>query len=439
MYGRRDLVDAHLFLRSRIAAAVLRTNPDEVDRPLRRTYNGMIIGGVIALVVILVVAVVNFFFLRGNDAWRTAGGTILVDSDSGTRYLLTDDTLHPVRNLTSAALAIGQPPTVMTVSGEQLADVARGAAVGIEGLPDSLPPVSSASPAWTVCTVDGSVSVHIGDDQIAEPAPIDTGALVRSNGQLFAIWGDVRSRVPENWAAKAIGLDPTTAIEVPTEWLNTIPTGADLVLPPVSTGKDGPKVAGIPTVLGQIVTGPNAASGSFMVVADGLMPVTPAVAALVSSAPDTGIPDPLTLSARDLAAQTTVPAGEWQSLYPATIHSPLDKASVPCSTWANGQTTFTVMSRDAAAVGDAPGRSSDAGAASRTTSVDVSAGAGRIVRTAAAPAVAGSGAYLVDESGTKFPIADKDTAKALGVDLATAAPLPTELLLLLPTGPTIGR
>ena len=85
MYGRRDLVDAHLFLRGRLSAAVLRSDPDSPDRPLRRTSTGMGVGAAVAAAAIVVVVVLNLFLFTTNDSWREQRGALLVDDAGGER------------------------------------------------------------------------------------------------------------------------------------------------------------------------------------------------------------------------------------------------------------------------------------------------------------------------------------------------------------------
>src|SRR5690554_132477 len=126
MYGRRDLVDSHLFLRGRLSSAVLRVDPDSPEQPLRRSVTGMKIGIAVAAVAALIVAVLNIFLFTTNDAWRNDPGAMIFDESTGTRYLMVNGILHPVRNLTSAALLVGAPPQIVKVSAEDIADVPRG-------------------------------------------------------------------------------------------------------------------------------------------------------------------------------------------------------------------------------------------------------------------------------------------------------------------------
>ena len=422
MYGRRDLVDAHLFLRGRLSAAVLRSDPDSPDRPLRRTSTGMGIGAAVAAAAIVVVVVLNLFLFTTNDSWREQRGALLVDETTGSRYVLIDDVLHPVMNLASAALLVGGPPSVVRVSSADLASVPRGRAVGVEGLPDELPSASSPAPTWTACAANGTTSLTIGGAPRTTPLGDGEGALVTSGGQLWLLWDGVRSRVEEAWAARAIGFEPTQATPVEPAWLDTIPDGRDLDLSPLTLGGVGPEIAGQGTTLGQVMD--TEGDGSrYVVTSSGLMPITETVAALLTAAPASGLPSPRALDRRDLVAARIADAASWQDELPRTPPTPMAPDAAPCSVWADGRTT--IASVETTALVEAGG------------AVEVAPGAGLLAATAAAPGVSGIGLYLVSDDGTKYPVADTATASALGLDASRSPAVPEALLALLPTGPTI--
>lgn len=438
MYGRLDLVDAHTFLGRRVAAAVLRSDPDGIDLPLRRTSLGLRWGLLVAAVAVIVVVVLNVLVFRGDDAWRSQGSMIVVEQETGARYLVIDGNLHPVANVTSAALIIGAPPTVKMLSAASLADVPRGPALGIAGLPDALPaPTQLQDSIWMACAQDGGVSLTVAaDDAGAGPVPETNGVLARVGGEVFLVWNGTRSRVTQDWAARAIGLEPTSAREVDPAWLNVFPSAPDLGLPPFTIGGGGPVVAGQATVLGQIieVAGGNA-NRPFVVGEAGLVPVTPVVAALLAAAPDTGLPPAIVVAEAEFAQHVSAPAPVWQTQFPADPLTPLADDTVPCARWGDGATSLVAsppVAGDPTVV--APGTTSDARTAGH---VQVAPGAGRLLTTAPAPGVPGAGMYLLSETGAKYPVANAQSATAIGLSAEAAQPVPAEWLALLPTGPTI--
>lgn len=424
MYGRRDLVDSHLFLRGRLTSAALRTDPDAPEHPLRRSAVGMNIGVAVAIAAAVVVAVLNIFLFTANDAWRNTPGALILDESTGARYLLVDDTLHPVLNLASAALLVGTPPQVVKVSSADIADVPRGTGIGETGLPDTLPSGVGAAPVWTVCASDGGTRLEVAASSDATAVDTETAVLVSADGRLHLVWNGRRFRIAGKWAARALGFEPSAARVVETGWLDTIPSGADLDLSKLTLGGKGPVVDGEPTTLGQLVRVDEGGEdeAGYVVTADGLMPVTATVAALLSAVPDADLPEPMLTSRRVLASSRVAARAEWQDALPGAIPAPLDERRVPCSIWHDGAVELAAV--DAGAFDD---------------KATVAPGSGLLVSTAPAPGVSGTGLYLVSDTGMKYPVADSDTAAALGLDAKAAPPTPEELLTLLPTGPLIDR
>lgn len=424
MYGRRDLVDSHLFLRGRLTSTVLRTDPDAPERPMRRGATGMNIGIAVAIAAAVVVAVLNIFLFKANDAWRDNPAALIFEESTGSRYLLVDDTLHPVRNLASAALLVGAPPEIVKVSATDIADVPRGVGVGTEGLPDALPSPTATVPVWTSCATEDGTTVRVAPSSDAAQARPDEAVLVTSEDELHLIWNGLRLRVSEDWIAKALGFAPNEAREVERRWLNTIPSGADLDLSALTLGDNGPVIDGEKTTVGQLLTlsDSEAGSGDYVVTADGILPVTETVAALLNADPASDRPAPRTISRRVLASAPMAESDGWQDELPETIPLPLDDQLVPCSVWTEGEVAFAAIAADAA---DAP--------------VEVAPGSGLLAATASAPGVSGAGLYLISDTGMKYPVADAPTADALGLDAANSPAIPEELLLLLPTGPLIAR
>jgi type VII secretion protein EccB len=442
MYGRREQVEAHSFLVGRILAAVLRTDPDSPDRPLRRTTVGMAGGIGIAVLVMAIVLIVTLFTGRGDDAWREEPGMLVVDEDSGNRYLLIDGRLRPVLNYASARLLVEGNPPVANVSAEDLVDFPKGAPIGIPGAPDTLPPAGPSAQPWTVCAGvdedDPGVAVTVG----AVPGVREVGpgeaVLVGVGTEQYLAWNGTRLRITAPWVPRALGLDPAKAVAVDSAWLNTLPSGPDLGPPPVEHGGAGPVVANQPTTTGQVVTVPDAVgANTYVVAAEGLVPVSLTVATLLGADPATTTVPAITLTPAQLATQRVLAAPVWQAELPAEPPAALDLSSeVPCVRW----------SGDRAALVSAPGLSGAVVSAAQSgitrdgrvaDLVDVTPGAGLIARTRPADGVPGAGIYLITEAGAKFPVGSTEAAEALGFSVDGAALVPAELLALLPTGPVL--
>jgi type VII secretion protein EccB len=443
MYGRRDQVDAHSFLVGRLVAAVLRVEPDAPERPLRRTSVGLLGGVGIALLVVAVIVVIDLFTDIGGDTWREPG-TLVVDENSGNRYLMVDGLLRPVLNYSSARLLAGGDPPVATVDAADLADVPKGSPIGILGAPDSLPSASDSPQSWTVCagleedSDQTEVAVTVGDlpgVRVAEP---EEALLVRAGDELYLAWRGSRLRITAGWVPLALGLDSATAVPVDSAWLNTLPAGLDLGAPPLERGGAGPVVDGVRTTVGQLVVVPEAVrDGMFAVAPDGLIPVSETVATLLRTDPDVAQPETLRITPSELARQHVLPAPVWQAELPPRPPTPLDTESeAACVRW-NGDEAVLAS----APPPTGPGQSGDQAAFTRdgrvADRIEVVPGSGFLARTRPAPGVPGAGIYLITEAGAKFPVASTEAAEALGLPVETAQLVPAELLALLPTGPAL--
>ncbi|MFI7672970.1 type VII secretion protein EccB [Actinophytocola sp. NPDC049390] len=440
MYGRREQVEAHSFLVGRIQAAVLRTDPDAPDRPLRRTTVGLAGGIGVAILVMAIVLIVALFVGRGSDDWREKPGTLVVDEDSGNRYLLVDGRLRPVLNYASARLLVEGNPPVATVGSADLADFPKGAPIGIAGAPDTLPPTNPSNQPWTVCAgvddKDPGVAVTVGDLPGVSEVGENEAVLVSAGGERYLAWGGTRLRITAPWVPRALGLDPDAAVPVDSAWLNTLPSGPDLGPPPVTHGGAGPVVAGQPSVGGQLVTVPDAVGDKTFVAAEGgLVPVSPTVATLLGADPDQPRPPAIAITPAQLADQNVLPAPVWQSELPPNPPAAMDlSGQVPCVRWQGDRAALVAAPGMSGSSSDPVGVTRDGRVADL---VEVTPGAGVLARTRPAPGVPGAGVYLVTEAGAKFPVADEKAAQALGYAIDAAQLVPAELLALLPTGPVL--
>jgi len=172
MQSRRDQVDAHNYLLARLNSALVRADPDSIEPPGRRDTRAFAVGLVLMLLACAGVAGWALFFDSGSTAWKQAG-VLIVDEDTGSRYLLDGNRLEPVLNLASARLLVGSQLSVESVSSDTLDGLARGTAVGIAGAPDMLPSTDLLNTGvWRVCLAPVSGSA----------ATVGTGAVAGSSG-----------------------------------------------------------------------------------------------------------------------------------------------------------------------------------------------------------------------------------------------------------------
>jgi type VII secretion protein EccB len=462
VHSRRDQVEAHAFVKSRLRSALLRAEPDAPRPPLRRTPVALVIGMLLGGLAVAVVALLSLLKPGGGGvAWRKPGA-LIVERETGNRYVLSEGRLRPVLNYASARLLLADRMTVASTSAASLAGLPRGGPVGIVGAPDTLPPPRAADQPWLVCATpphdadavdQPGVTVLLGPSLPPSANPAGEAALVRTpDGTVYLAENGRRMRLTAPWVIRALGFDGSVPRPVRSSWADALPAGPDLgTLPVAGRGNPGPTLAGQATEVGQVLTasGPGTTERHYLMTSGGLMPVNDTATALALGDPatadayDDGDARALPLSPTALASAPTVDTAQWAGDLPpvptalATDHG--DR--VPCALvdTAGGTARTTVVTVAESVVGeaaavDAPSLQRDNRTADQ---VAVAPRGGMLARTLPAPGVPGAGLYLVVDSGAKYPVDGDAAAAALGYSSAGAATVPAALLALLPTGPVL--
>lgn len=300
MQNKRDQVQAHMFLMGRLTSSMLRSDPDAPESPQGRTNRGIAIGIIVAILVAVGAFVVGLVSPGRQTSWQTSGD-LVVDKDTGARYLYLDGRLRPVRNYTSAKLLGGAGLATTTVSTSSLKGTPRGTPVGIEGAPDELPAPKDLSQApWQVCVTEtpgsgGTATVTtlaVGLDGGGDRLGRDQGLLAAGpDGSDYLIWQGSRLRIDrESAAGEALGYASVRPVPVSAAFLNALPAGPDLVAPAVErAGSAGPELGGRPTRVGQLFTlaVPGADERHYVLRPDGLAPLTATELALLLADPRT--------------------------------------------------------------------------------------------------------------------------------------------------------
>lgn len=453
MQSRRDQVQAYFFVVGRMVSAVTHGRPDALVAPNRRLSTGTVLGVLLAALIAAVFGIYGLFVPGGDTSWRAPGAVVAVE-DTGARFLYLDGQLRPVLNYASARLAGAGASPVVSVAQSSVAGVPVGRPIGIPGAPDALPAAKNLDPGpWTVCArppesaaggtptvtllLGRSPGTVLGDDQgLLVATPDDTRYL---------LWQGRRHRLTDPAVVQVLGYGRTTPVPVTPAWLNPIPVGRDIGVPPTDgAGAAGPAVDGRPTRVGQVFQVHNPALGGdqfYLLRPDGVAPVSPTAAALVLAAPATAAaypgtaPVPVPLGP---AGMTGLPVSAGTDLVDGLPTTPPVAATppgdaVPCVRYTPGAATASVELRrrtevDAGAVPTA--RHAVGTTADR---VSIPGGSGVLAR----PAGAAGGTVLVTDVGVRFPLADDRTADALGYSGAPVTSIPPALLDLLPTGPVL--
>jgi type VII secretion protein EccB len=454
MRSRRDQVQAHAYVVSRLTCALVHGEPDAPESPLRRTGLGTFGGLLLGTLAVAAFLVWGLISTSGKPVALTAGELVMA-KETGARYVYAGHELRPVLNWSSAMLLTDGNTAMTAVPAASLADMPQGQPVGILGAPDSLPPASAVNKgSWLVCAQDQAgqpeVSVSIGVRAPVSAPPPNGGLLVQATGAQYLIWHGQRLKLDAPWIAAALGLGRARVLDVSPAWLNAVPAGPDLrpiTVPRI--GGPGPVIGAVRTTIGQVLVTRNVSSPSefYLAEAGGLAPITAAQAAIV-------LGDPANAAAYPGAAGAPVPVSPAAIVPAPIVHQTLpDGAGAPSAPPSADDTSAGLPCMDYPSAGGAPARlviampppgtppalsSPGVSASPQTASlIDVAPGGGAFVRSLAAPGVGGDSLYLVTEAGIKFPVPSASAATALGYRAGRAVAMPASLLGLLPTGPAL--
>jgi type VII secretion protein EccB len=457
--SRRDQVQAQSYVLGRLTSALISAKPEALENPNRRLVVGTVVGVLVAALVVAGFAVFGFLRPGGAKSWR-APGTLVVEKDTGTRYIFVGDRLRPVLNYSSALLLLGKRPKVVSVSRASLRGVAHGQPLGIVGAPDALPPASALDGAvWSVCALTGrddagatltatTVVLARPPDPLVSGGPLrmDQGVVVtvEHGGGTYLGWQGRRFRLAQPWLTAVFGVDDG-GYPVRAGWLDTLPAGPDIA--PVAVpgrGGAGPTIDGRPATVGQLMVARVAGTPDrhYVLQRDGLSRLTDLGYAIALSDPETakaypgGRVVPIELSA---AAVARLPKSTHAAM-PDEVPGSVPAIARPVIAWCfqlggDGDTLvdgFPVGRRSAVQPGPAAAVTARTAAA-----VEVEPGVGGLVRVGRPDQAAGASYYLVTDVGIKYPIAGLPVVRLLGYRPEDAAAVPSTVLDLLPTGPLL--
>ncbi|MEU1085993.1 type VII secretion protein EccB [Streptomyces sp. NPDC005576] len=468
MQSRKDQVQAHLFVMGRLTSGMLRSDPDSPESPVGRTNRGMAWG--IGLGVVLTVGFLLFGMISpaGSKTWQQ-DSDLIVQKDTGTRFLYLDGTLRPVRNYASAKLIAADDLKVVSVSGASLAGERHGTPVGIPGAPDALPgPGDLEQGAWQVCAEEPArtgadrtgrrpvTSLRVGLPTGGVSPGDDRAVLVQGPDRTtHLLWGDHRLRLGKHGAAEALGYSGATPVPVSAAFLDSVPAGPDLTAPEVDgRGAAGPRIGGRTGRTGQVyaLASPGTVTQHFLLEKSGLRPLSTPGAALVLGDDRTAklayqgsVPAVLPLTA-DQLAQHRAPAAEaaedpagWPSRTPV-VRDPGPGMSVCARIQPEGSAPRVALALvpTAARAAPVPSGPEIRHACLAVDGLEVRPGGGALVQAlGAGGSVIGTTTYLVTDVGIKYRLPDAESVERLGLKGGHAQAVPSRLLDMLPTGPVL--
>ncbi|MFF4761247.1 type VII secretion protein EccB [Streptomyces sp. NPDC001292] len=465
MQSKRDQVQAHSFIMTRLTAGMLLAEPDAPDTPLGRTTRGVFIGVLIAVLISAGAVVFGLISPGGKTSWKT-NGTLVINKETGARYMYVGDRLRPVRNYASARLIAGSDLATSTVATASLQGTLVGLPIGIPGAPESVPSASNLDRnAWLVCSTTGAKAADARTTLVVG-APVESTAPGSEQGLVvegpthatYLLWQGSRLRLDEkSGAAVSLGYGSVTPRPVSAAFLDALVAGPDLVAPDVpGRGAAGPSLDGTASTTGQVFQAQVPGSDEhpyYLLRDDGLVPLTSTQAALALGDPQTRnkayggrTPRALPLGA-DALKQHLAPGAEGRSPVAEGLPTAPPKAALVSSDMSacvgvepgGDGTKVTTLLAPTNALTPVAQPSTDAEQACLTVdAVMVRPGRGALVRALGAGGTAmGTTTYLVDDSGTKYRIPTAKALGALGYSESQVTSLPSPLLSMLPTGPDL--
>ncbi|AUI60355.1 type VII secretion protein EccB [Amycolatopsis sp. BJA-103] len=456
MESRRDQAHAYFFVLGRLSAAVTHGRPNALELPNKRFRLGTLLGVVLSVVVMAIFGIIGLLKPGGNTSWR-AQGAVVLNEDSGAKYVYLDGKLHPVHNLASARLVAGSAGPPVAVSANSLRGAEVGLPIGIPGAPDELP-VEPHKGAWTVCAlpaVEGSglkAALLLRADPTPPAGPEQAALVAAPDGVTYLLWQGRRHRVTAPVVLETLGYGAVVPTPVTLAWLNPIPSGPDVAVPDTpGAGQPGPQVDGKPTRVGQVFEIRNPATGTtqlYLVRADGKAPLSRTAAALLLAAPAarqaySGWP---TLIEAGPGALAEVPESSSGPDLVGTLPPSPPKAIVPppdsalCGRYDSGseeagRVAFQFLPRAVVNAGAAPVTEHVGG--TTVDQVTIPLGGGALVAGAATAQGSAGPVHLVTATGTRFPLAGPGELKALGYSETDVVHVAPQLIDLLPAGPVL--
>jgi type VII secretion protein EccB len=431
MASRSEELRAHRFAMRRLLGAVVSQRSDAAVPQMRRSGGAIGAGIAIAVLSLGVVAAIGLISPKAPD-WRRSDA-VIVEKETGARFVFIDGVLHPVLNYTSARLIVGgDGETTVSVSHADLASTQRGTPLGIPGAPDSLPAAGDLlAGGWSVCTdADATLAAVIAGGASGGRSIGDQAVYGRtSNGDQYLIWHNRRYLIADPRVIVPVPLKGAgSPRSIPDVVINSLPPGSDLKAIPIDRGTAS-SVDNLTT--GTVVyTGDEDQRVYGLVRPTDIAIITPLQKDILGDE-GTGAPVQVDQQVFDGAAASLGVGSDWPARAPA---------------FASADTSLCIGLTAAGAV-------SGVGVGARVPSgsepvVDqsrlvVPGGRAALVRAAASPGSSGTVAaaptYLLTDGGERFPIADTDSLASLGYASAKVLTLPSDVVDTLPTGVVLSR
>lgn len=440
----RAQVNGYRFLLKRYEHALVRRDVRMLHDPMRSQSRSLIVGAVLGLLVVAGAVILSFLRPQGS----VGDAKIVMAEESGALYAVVDDTLHPVLNLASARLIThsNEPPT--SVKTDELGDRPRGAMLGIPGAPSALPGSGpDGTSAWALCD---SVSLSPGGSAVGSPGvdttviagglsadsgtaarPVDDGEamLVRREDKTFLLFDGKRAEIDpsDSVVAQSLDLRKHRARPISAGLLNATTQVPAIEAPEIGQlGAQGPgRLSEVPVGSVVRVQGVSSSEELYVVLADGLQPVSPFAAEVIRNANSQGTSD-ITDVPPDLLVGVPVierlPVDQFPQQVPRILAA--EEAPIGCASWAKGEqdpaATVTVLAGRQLPLPESAKpvelATSD-GVGDRVDAAYLPPGTGEYVQaTGMGPDSARRGSlFFVGDNGIRYGVPDAGVATMLGL------------------------
>jgi type VII secretion protein EccB len=460
--SKRDQLQAYQFMVQRATSALVTRETDPEQPPFRRPVSAAFAGVALAILALAGFGVYGLVVPGGNNAWRK-DNTVIVEKETGTRYVYLDGRLHPVTNYASALLLIGENSTTERVSRDSLVDVPRGPRLGIPDAPDSLPGTDRLlTGSWSLCSTPASdvAGSRIDESVLLAGMPPaggtalgDSALLVElvPTGERYLIWRGYRHRI-EDYGAVGTGLALTAEpwARVGQAWLDMLPDGAPIgPIPVPELGAESTAIPGAPGIrVGTLLVVETASGGGtqyYLAERTALRPITALQydiqrahePVLAAGREPSAIPLSPALAARAVRLDPAVVTADAAPPARPAIATVRDREATVCATFDPATTAPRLTVNPALPPADPMSATARRTARGMPLADRVAIPPGWAALVEAMPSADAPAGTLtvVTDMGRRYPVANPEVLKMLGYGGARPIRLPGSLLARLPEGP----
>lgn len=310
MATRKDQLDAFVFARRRMVSNLVAPSPTGSDEAAPRPVKTFFTSAILSAIAVAAVVVLGVFKPSAPGGWQSG---LAVDSTSGASYIYSsqDKELHPVVNITSAKLILGDKFKKFDVPDSVIhgADVTIGAPFGILAAPPDVPTSANVNlTQWSLCVQakdaadptksNGRTVLEVGYGPGADSVVSGSSGFVvhDSTNRNYLVTGDYEYPIiSDNQPLNALtGTAPAAQTAqgpwVSSTWLSAFQQGTEIKFPTVQ-GLGDP-LTGVPNQPGQHVgdygqvTDANGVQTNYIETRTGLISVSPFVYKLYTFNPE---------------------------------------------------------------------------------------------------------------------------------------------------------